>query len=173
MIAGPWAVFIVFITLVALLGYVIYVTGLSISIRIRRRKTLGLELLLRGRLLTKPVTQKPDVWNRLWRDGLCDSAPWLSGAGYSAASSLDVGRMEGHLAGRLPALAGFWWSRAADLLYPLLCARAADRDGRLDSAGCAIWLIVACIARHPARNRSCRGVPRRRCSPPHCSGRFC
>ena len=106
MIAGPWAVFIVFITLVALLGYVIYVTGLSISIRIRRRKTLGLELLLRGRLLTKPVTRS--LMYGIACGGMVSAIPLLVvRSGIFSGVALDVGRMEGHLAGRLPALAGF------------------------------------------------------------------
>lgn len=106
MIAGPWSVFIVFITLVSLLGYVIYVTGLSISIRIRRRKTLGLELLLQGRLLTKPVTRS--LMYGIACGGMVSAIPLLVvRSGIFSGVSLDIGRLEGHLAGRLPVLAGF------------------------------------------------------------------
>lgn len=43
--------------ILSLLGYSIYVTGVSLAIRTRARRSIGIELLARGRFLTEPVVE--------------------------------------------------------------------------------------------------------------------
>jgi len=53
----PWLIWVVWAGLVSFIGYAIGVVGLSISIRTKARRSLGLELLWRGRLITSPVIE--------------------------------------------------------------------------------------------------------------------
>lgn len=99
-----WGLYGVTMLGISFLLFVIFSTGLAISLKVPRRRTIGFELLLKGSWRTKPVTGS--LLTGLSLGGLIAALPLaIAASGWIPGIELDaLGRNE-DLTGRAPALA--------------------------------------------------------------------
>lgn len=122
-----WGLYGVTMLGISFLLFVIFSTGLAVSLKVPRRRTIGFELLLKGSWRTKPVIGS--LLTGLSLGGLIAALPLvIAASGWIAGIELDaLGRNE-DLTGRAPALAavasfrGLLYFVLFGLLAPLLQA---------------------------------------------------
>lgn len=128
----PWMVYGVLTIGIGFMAYTILAAGLSVYARLPNRRSIGLELLLRGRLLTKPVTG--GVLVGLLVAGILSAIPILvSVSGLFGETELNATRLSSNLAGRFPAPASlitsdqFVYFVLFALIAPLIDSRIKGR----------------------------------------------
>jgi Stage II sporulation protein E (SpoIIE) len=101
-----WTVFIVVNLLIAICLYLFLAPGLAFSAGIANRRTVDLELLLKGKLLKRPVTGSL-VAGLLAGGSLAMIAHAITAVGLSAGASINAEEMEDIFAARIPPLDAF------------------------------------------------------------------
>ena len=97
----PWVLYGMLTIGMGFMAYTILAGGLAVYARLPNRRSIGLELLLRGRLLTKPVTG--GVLVGLLAAGILSAIPLLvSVSGLFRGMELNATRHSWDLAGRFP-----------------------------------------------------------------------
>jgi len=105
----PWAVVILVTLSIACALYCSWTAGQSLAIRMPRRRTVSLELILKGKLLTQPVALS--VAAGLLAAGVIVAIPILAataGSRLFPGIELDAHGLENNLMARLPAFSAFF-----------------------------------------------------------------
>ncbi len=98
-----WAILVLIAFVVAGSLYFCWSAGTASSIKVPNRRTISLELLLRGKVLTKPVVKS--VLAGLMIGGLLAAIPYLTAAtGLFSAAEVDASGLEDLFISRTPAL---------------------------------------------------------------------